>query len=111
MGGPAVIIPANLAARILRPADTDMSDLTAAARDGDAGWLEDGSLSIPFSPEPTPAEQSRILRRLLTASPADEAVVAALVDAYADLADRTTPTATAVRLLIQDRLGPLFMEA
>ena len=108
MGGTAVIIPADVAALLVRPASIDVSDLTSAPRAGAPAWTEGGALSIPFDPEPTESEQGQIRRRLLTKTPEEEAWVGALLDAYADLAEDPTPVATATRLLIQDRLGPLF---
>ncbi len=64
---------------LLRP-DADFSDLTASVRTGSATW-DDDALCIPFDPEPSPAEQVLIRRRLMTRDNAHEAWVAAVVAA------------------------------
>lgn len=104
-----MIIDSGAACLLVRSADdTDVSDLTAAVRSGAASWLEDGSLSIPFDPEPTDAEQERIRRRLMTPTDDQETRVGKLVAAHAALVSDTSPAAVALRLLIEDRLGPLL---
>lgn len=104
MGGSAVIVPADLAAKVARSASVDVSDLTAAQRTDEAPyWCDDGRLVLPFDPEPTDAEQHLIIRRLLTATPDEEAWVGQVVDAY-----DTGDDSALLRLLAQDRLGPLL---
>lgn len=88
---------------IRRPADTDMSDLTAAKRDGDPEWV-DGDLVIPFSPEPTPDEQAAIRLRLLTRDAAHEAQVAAMQGVLAAIAGKSDPLSTGLRLLLNAQL-------
>jgi hypothetical protein len=57
------------------PNDTDFTDLitSGAVRAGDAYWDDSEIiLTIPFSPEPTSAEQQRITIRLVTADAEEE---------------------------------------
>lgn len=55
--------------------ETDLSDLTASQRTGEAYWDPEqvDVLVIPLDPEPTPEEAEAIRRRLVTADPDDEA--------------------------------------
>ena len=92
---------------LARPADTDVSDLTASVRSGSPRWVDDGAtIEIPFDPEPSEAEQELIVRRLLTADDAEESAVARMHDLL-DQLTASDPLTTAVRLLLCDRLGRL----
>ena len=91
---------------VVRSADTDVSDLTSAKRAGDAHWVDETTIEIPFDPEPTDAEQELIVRRLLTRDGAEETAVCAM-QAVLDSLTETDPLTTAVRLLLNDRLGRL----
>lgn len=70
-----------------RPADTDVSDLTAAKRTGEAYWDEDDVLVVPFDTEPTTAEQTLIERRLTTDTSVEETLQKRVTDAYQQLLD------------------------
>lgn len=100
-----VDVPAGVTPR----ADIDLSDLTASVRAGDARWVGESTLEIPFDSEPTPAEQRRIRRRLLTSDAAQEQMVAELLSAGNAMPDG--PVAKVLRLLIRERLGPLYEDA
>jgi hypothetical protein len=73
--------------------DTDLSDLTTAARTGPAVWLEDGALEIPFDRDLTDTEVAAISNRLLTTDAAKEAIRWVLVQYTANEA----PTAAETR--------------
>ena len=99
-----VTIPAGVQ---IRP-DADALDFTDIApgcvRSGPASWNEDGSLSIPFAPEPTAAQQVLIRRRLLTKDARDERIVAGLATVYGKL-DPNVAVQQTLRLMIEDRVG------
>jgi hypothetical protein len=73
--------------------DTDLSDLTTAARTGPAVWADDGSLDIPFDRDLTDTEVAAISNRLLTTDAAKEAIRWVLVQYTANEA----PTAEETR--------------
>ena len=88
-----------------RPADIDVSDLTAKPA-GEARWEPGDILDWPFAPEPSPAEQALIERRLTTDTSVEEDLHKRATDAYQGLVayeNLTTPTnaqtVAAVRLL------------
>lgn len=91
---------------LLRPADTDLSDLTDCVRTGPARWVT-GGLEIPFEPEPSEAEQAAIRRRLLTRDADDEAEVAEMQLALANLADNPNELARGLKVVLRRLLGPL----
>ncbi len=99
-----MIVSVTQAARMVRPANTDVSDLTTARRDGDASWEADGSLVLPFCPEPSDDEQHLIVRRLLTRDAAEARIVTALADQY-DALDPAVPAENVLRLLVEARIG------
>lgn len=105
-----ITVPAGRQLR--RPADVDVSDLTAAVRDGDPFWDGD-DLVIPFVVDPTPTEQSAIKRRLFTEDAAHESRVRAAADALAALdtvTDVPPPVLDALRLLLTDALADIPSE-
>ncbi|NUR79082.1 MAG: hypothetical protein HOQ21_01355 [Dermatophilaceae bacterium] len=85
--------------------DLDFADLAPGCkRSGPATWLDDGTLVLPFAPEPTSPQQALIRRRVLTKDAREERIVAGLVAVYAKL-DQTVPVQQTARLLIEDRVG------
>ena len=72
-------------ATLARAADVDVSDLTTAKRTGRARWVSPTRLSIPFDKDPTPAEVAAIRRRLTTATPEEEALVASMESSLAEV--------------------------
>lgn len=67
---------------LLRRPGADFSDLTASTVTAVPFWDPDelDVLVIPFCPDPSPAEQETIRRRLVTADAAEEARYAALLE-------------------------------
>lgn len=91
-----------------RPAEgLNFSDLTSAVVVGAFRWLGEGLLEIPFDPEPTPAEQDAIRRRLLTRDEAQETRLVRMREVADALADDDRPLAKGVRLLLEERLAQL----
>ena len=72
--------------------DLDFSDLTTAVRDG-AAWSDGTYIYIPFAPEPTPAEQERILIRIMTVDAAQEQLFVDAANAISNNAAWRTNTA------------------
>lgn len=95
---------------LARPADTDVSDLTSAKRNGPAKWIDETTIEIPFKTEPTEAEQELIVRRLLTRDEAEETQTETMQTILAKVTG-TDAVSQAVRLLLQDRLAFLNTDA
>lgn len=70
----------------LKRGNVDLSDLTASKRTGEPHWdsVEPDVLVLPMTPEPTPAEQAAIVRRLTTEDTVEEKLNKRLDDAYAE---------------------------
>ena len=86
------------------PATTDLSDLTASERTGDAAWLDETTLHLPFTPEPSQAEQALIRRRLMTRDAEQEAWVGAVVNTLAAI-PTSEPCRALLALLVDDALN------
>lgn len=88
---------------IVRTERPDFSDLTTSTQVA-ARWEEAGTvLVMEFDPEPSPAEQVLIRRRLMTRDAAHEAWVGAL-RAEVDAMVADTPSARAIRLMALESL-------
>lgn len=76
----------TITAPLPRPLDeVDIASLTASVPDGRPYWEPDEVLVIPFTPEPTAAEQTAIIRRITSTDADEETQRTTIADALADL--------------------------
>lgn len=88
---------------------TRFDDLTAAQLTGEPHWVpgEPDVLEVPFDRDVTPAERTRIRRRLVTPDAATEAHVTALAEGRAALKALPTQSNATIKAIVASQIAVL----